>query len=73
VGHLARDAHLTQESLKSFSVALHIWRKELERHWLADLEIVGAVDFSHPAPPCERDDPISIPQHGARQEATVPV
>ena len=72
VRHLARDPHLAQEALESFGVALQIRREELERNRLADLEVVGAIDFSHRASPHECDDPISIREHGSGQEAFMP-
>ena len=69
VRHLASDPDLSQEPLKAVGVALEIRGKKLERDRLADLEIVGTVDFSHPALTRERHDSISIREHGSRQEA----
>jgi hypothetical protein len=73
MGHLARDTHLPKEPLKSLGVTFQIWWKKLERDRLTDLEVVGAIDFSHPAAPRERDDSISIPEEGSGEEASVPV
>ncbi|MDA2936778.1 hypothetical protein MYX75_00740 [Acidobacteria bacterium AH-259-A15] len=41
-------------------------RQELQRHGLAELEVVGAVDLAHPAAAEEPDHPVAPGQHGAR-------
>ncbi len=71
VGHLAGGLHLGTEALESRRVGCELDGEKLERHRLAELEIVGAVDLAHPSPAEETDDAIAGPEHGARKKPAV--
>ena len=48
-------------------------RQELERHRLAELQVVGAVDLAHAAAAEQPADAIASRQHRARDEPAVDV
>ncbi len=69
MGDLPGDPHLVEEALQSTGVLLELLRKELERHRLAELQVVGAVDLAHPAAAEQTDDAVSLPKHRSGDEA----
>ena len=48
VCYLACDAHLASETLQSGWIGLKIGGEKLERHRLTQLEVVRAIDVTHP-------------------------
>src|SRR6266404_3746738 len=48
-----------------------MFRQELERDGLAELEIVGAIDFTHAAFAQQANDAIALRQHRARHETRI--
>jgi hypothetical protein len=57
---MARDAHLGVEAGGQLLVLRGGLGHELQRDRLAQLQIVGAVHFAHPAPAEESDDPVAL-------------
>ena len=71
---LARDAHLVAKTLQRVRIARHGFGQELQRHRLAEHQIVGAIDLAHAALAEQRDDPIALandacPARTARRRA----
>jgi hypothetical protein len=71
VGDLARRAHFVVELREAQGIAPQVLRQELQRAWLAEPQIVGAVDLSHPAASQQPDDPIAPVERCAGREASV--
>ena len=65
---LPRHAHLVEEATEAIGVALEPRRQELQGDRLAELEIVGPVDFSHASPAQEADNPVAPCDRGPRDE-----
>ena len=68
VGYLPGDADLGEKPGHPLCVAGHLLGKELQRHRLAQREIVGPVDLTHAALSQQADDPVSPGEHRARGE-----
>ncbi len=71
VRHLARRPHLVEQELQRGGVGRQLVGQELQRHRLAELEIVGPVDLAHAAAAEQADDPVAPGDHRARKEAPV--
>ena len=69
VRNLARDAHLGVEAREHLLVLGGGLRQELERHGLAQLEIVGPVHFAHAALAEESDDAVALGEDRAGRES----
>ena len=67
-GNLPRQAHFDEEALEQRGVRGEIPRQELQGHRLAELQIIRAVDLSHPAPPERADHPIAFREGRAGRE-----
>ena len=63
VGDLPRDLDLVQKAGPSRRVRLDVARQELQRDALPELQIVGTIDLSHPAPTEQPIDPVSVRDH----------
>jgi hypothetical protein len=68
MGDLERDADLVQEALVAVRVPRQRPGQELQRHGLAQFEVVRAVDLAHPAAPEQADDAVAVCQHRAGEE-----
>jgi hypothetical protein len=62
VAHLAGDAHLAEEAVEAPAVLGEGRGKELQRHRLVQLEVVGPVHLAHPAAADEAEDPVALQQ-----------
>ena len=60
VRDLARDSDLVEQTLEPVGVLTQLRRQELERDDLVELEVMGAVDLTHPAAPGETLDAVPI-------------
>ena len=69
VGDLQGGLDLVEEAVEARLIALHRLRQELQRHRLAELEVVGAVDLAHAAAAEQADDAVALGQDRARDEA----
>lgn len=69
--HLSRHPHLVEETLQAVLVALELRGQELQCDGLAQLEVVGAEDFTHPALAELPDDAVAAGEHLPRNEAAV--
>ena len=69
VGHPAGDADLAQEMLEYPGLSAKIRRKELERHRLTQLQVLGVVDLTHPPTAQGSDDPVAIGEVRAGNKA----
>jgi hypothetical protein len=69
VGDLPRDLDFIKEALEPRRVIFDHRRQELQRHRLAELEVVGAVDLAHPPATEQADDPVAASQHRPREES----
>lgn len=69
--YLARDADFAVKSPETIDVVGESLAQELERRRLTELEILGAVDLSHPPAANQSDDAISAGEHGAGNEPGV--
>jgi len=67
VRDLAREPHLLTEALDRLGGAHEARVQHLQRHGLAQLTIDRPVDAPHPARTEERDDLVSLRQHGGTQ------
>ena len=56
---LARDADFIVEARKRGRIARRHFGQELERDFLAECEVVRAINFAHPAAAEQRDDAIA--------------
>ena len=56
---------------QSRGIAIHIGGQELQCDGLAELQVVGAKDFSHPAAAEASDDAVASAEEGAGGESTV--
>ena len=63
-----RHAHLAQEPIQAFLIALEAGRQELQRDRLAELEVVGAVDLAHPAASQQSDHAVAAGNDRTGQE-----
>jgi len=45
--------------------------QELERDWLAQLQIVGAIDFTHSAFTEQPNDPVTLGEHLAGHKTRI--
>jgi hypothetical protein len=59
------------ELRKALRITAQPRRQELQRDGLAQPEIVGAIDLTHPAAPEQPDDAIPLFQDDTRREASV--
>jgi hypothetical protein len=69
VGHLTRHPDFGVELRQACGVLVDVRGQELERHGLAEREVVGAIDLPHAAFPEQRHDPETRRQHGSRLES----
>src|SRR5688572_22008220 len=66
---LSPDADFLIEPLDLVGIAADALRKELQRDRLAELDVVGAIDFAHTATTEKGDDAIALSQESAGSEA----
>src|SRR5262245_11873086 len=59
------------EARKSIRAACEFFGQELQRHRLAELQILGPVHLTHATATDEADDALTIGQHRAGDEARV--
>jgi len=71
VRHLARHAHLVEQPRHVPLILHEAARQELQRHLLAELQIVGAVHLAHAAATQQADNAVAPGDRGAGQEAAV--
>ena len=62
------DAHFVVEPREPAGVGGERFGQELERHRLAERQIVGAIDLAHAAAAEQADDAIAAGEHGPRGE-----
>jgi hypothetical protein len=63
-----REPDFLMEPRKPVSAMRDLARQELESHSLSELQVLGAIDFAHPAAAQQADDPIAAGQHRTRNE-----
>ena len=63
VGHLQGGADFVEKSIQPRLVLLQSGRQELEGNRLAELEVVGTIDFTHAAASEQADDAVTIGYH----------
>jgi hypothetical protein len=66
VRDLARRADFVVELRQTHRVVAKRDGQELQRHRLAEAEVVGAVDLAHPTLPQQPDDPVAPVEDRAR-------
>ncbi len=66
VRHLSGVPHFRMEALEESGVLLQLPGEELERHRLAELQVVRAIDLAHAAPPEQTRDAVAVGQDLAR-------
>lgn len=66
---LSSDTHFGKESLQPHRMIGKRAREEFQRNRLAQLQIVGAIDFAHSAAPEQADDSIATREDCAWSEA----
>ena len=69
--HLTRHPHFGVELRQARGILVDVGRQELQRDWLAELQIVSSKDFAHPAASESLDDPVAPAEEGAGLEAAV--
>src|SRR5262245_63964887 len=67
--HAQRHPDFGDESIEPFGIVLDLWRQELQRDRLAELEIVRPVNLTHPAAAEQADHAVTAREHRAWQEA----
>src|SRR5262245_57048646 len=68
VGHLARKPNFAQQQRQALWITLQRARQELERHGLTELDVVGAVDLTHPAATEGSHEAVTVTKDGPRQK-----
>jgi hypothetical protein len=68
---LPRHSHFPVKASQRRAVARERFRQKLERDRLAQLEIIGAVDFAHSAATNQSDDAIALDQYRPRNEPRI--
>ena len=71
VRDLTCDAHFTMKTRERRAVTQEVFGKKLQRNRLAQLEIIGAVNFAHAAFAEQPDDAVTIGEDGAGYEPRV--
>src|SRR4030095_6843019 len=71
VGDLPRDLDLVQEARQPARILFDVLGKELERHGLTELEIVGPIDLTHAPFPEKTENPVAISQNRAGKESAL--
>ncbi len=71
VSDLACVAHFATKSIQRAWIQQGSLHNELQRNGLSQLQIVGAIDFTHTASAHKAHDPKAIRQDRARDKATV--
>ena len=71
VRHLPRHPDFGVELHQPRGIPVDLFGQELQRDRLAELEIVGPVDFAHPALAQAPDDAVAAVEERARREAAV--
>jgi hypothetical protein len=69
--YLAGGPHLAVELGETDRIVAKPGWKQLERHRLAESQVVGTIDFSHTARAEQSDDPVATVEYGARRETAV--
>ena len=69
--NLARHAHLAMKARERGGVTQQMIGEKLERDWLREFQIVGAIDFAHAALAEQAHDAITLRQNRARHKARV--
>ena len=69
--YLPCSPHFVAESRDGFGILRQALRQELERHLLVELQVVGAVDFAHPAFAQQRHDAVAACQQRSRRETAL--
>src|SRR5207302_11091777 len=67
---LTGDAHLAMEARQGCAVLHQLLRKELQRHILIELQILGAIDLAHLTASDERHDAIAVGKQSAGKDAS---
>jgi hypothetical protein len=65
---LPRDANLGKEPFAPHRIVRQCFGKKLKSDGLAEFQIIGAIDFPHPAASHEPDDAIPVCENRARRE-----
>ena len=69
--HLPRHPHLDVQLRQARGIPIDLLGQELQRDGLPQLEVVGPIDFTHPAPTQSPDDAIASVEQGTWREAAV--
>ena len=68
---LPRDAHFVVKARQHPGVPRHGFGQKLERHWLIEREIVGAIDLTHTALAEQADDLVARGHQHARGKTSI--
>jgi hypothetical protein len=71
VGHLTRHPDFGVELRQACGVLVDVRGQELERHGLAELEVVRSIDLPHAAAPEAFNDAVASAEERPRFEAPV--
>ena len=71
VADLPRQPNLVVEEFQSLGILGEVLRKKLQRHRVAELEVVRPVNFAHPPLADQRDDTVTLGDLRPRQKSTV--
>ena len=66
---LAREANFTEEILQERTVLVQARRQEFQRDRVAELQVIGSVNFAHAAFADERDDSVTASDLCSREKA----
>lgn len=61
--HLTRDPNFTMKTRQRGALRKQVIRQKLQRHRLAQFEIVGSINFTHPASSKQSDYPVTLAQN----------
>ena len=64
-------AHFVVKLRQPLRVFPHVVWQELQRDWLAEPQVVGAIHLAHAAPAEHADDAVAAVEHGAGRKASV--
>src|SRR5262245_51336936 len=70
MGQLPRDANLRKKPFASNGIVRQRFGKKLKGDGLAEFEIIGAIDFTHPTTSHEPDDAIAVRENRAGRETS---
>ena len=68
MGNAPGNADLIAEPFEELSLTGIFFGQKLERHRLAEREVIGAIDLAHAALPQQRDNAVTAHDQTARKE-----